>query len=69
MLLILPLESMAQNAAAFAGGKPDPVWLAEVRRQVRLVGNHPSVIMWGVSPNSETRRWPHFVKNEPLRNA
>jgi beta-galactosidase len=68
MLLILPLESMVNRSAAFAGGTPDPLWLAEVRRQVLLVGNHPSVIMWGVSPNSfDTRRWPHFVKDEPVQ--
>ena len=70
ILLILPLESMLPYRSEMAQGRVDEVWRREVERQVQYLGNHPSIVMWGVSPNVfGTRRWPRFVEEESAEYA
>ncbi len=71
VLLILPLESMTELAGDFREqGHVDPEWREKVRKQIGLIGNHPSIVMWGVSPNVfGTALPPFFVPGAPIEYA
>jgi len=64
MLLIMPLESMVRAVGAFRAGKPPAQWRRKVERQVRLLGNHPSIVIWGVCPNTFGHALPPFLTRD-----